>query len=76
VDAAAWALDQARAAEAAGANELAASLREAVAAATASANAVDDVMLAVGTVATNADHAADQLAYLTREADLALRRPK
>jgi hypothetical protein len=73
-DLAAQALDQAVAAEAAGAHGLATSLRAAVAEATERANAVDAAVRTFGDAAADADDAAEGLIYAMREAENALRR--
>jgi hypothetical protein len=74
VDAAAQALDVAVAAEQAGAHELAASLREAVAQASAKADAVDATVRAFEKATAEADHAASTLVYLTGQVDAELDR--
>jgi hypothetical protein len=74
VDAAAHALDVAVAAEQAGAHDLAASLREAAAEASARANAVDATVRAFEAATVEADYAACKLAHLTGEVDAELAR--
>jgi hypothetical protein len=69
---AAQALDRAVAAEAAGAFELATSLRAVVAEATEKANAVDAAVRAFDDAAGDADCVAERLIYAIREAEKAL----
>jgi len=73
-DLAAQALDLALAAEAAGAHDMAKSLRAAVAEATEKANAVDAAVQAFGHAAADADHASEGLVCATLEAEKALSR--
>jgi hypothetical protein len=69
------ALDQAASAEAAGAHELAAALRAAVAEAREKAGAVDEAVLTFETATAEADAASDRLLRETRRAAIALATP-
>jgi hypothetical protein len=74
MDAAARALDLAVAADVAGAPDVAASLRAAATAASATADAVDAAVGAFESATAEADYAAEKLIDLTGEADDMLRR--
>ncbi len=74
VDATAQALDVAVAAEQAGAHELAASLREAAAEASTTADAVDATVRAFESATAEVDHAASKLVYLTSQVSVELDR--
>jgi hypothetical protein len=74
LDSTAQALELAAAADAAGAHDLAASLRAAASEATATANAADSTVRAFRSATAEADHAAEKLTYLIGNAGVALRR--